>query len=326
MKFKRLIYALTTLSAASFGGIGVATAAEACPARFIKMIVPNPAGGVGDLIARALGEKVGAELGKPVVVENRSGATTVIGTEAVARAKPDGCTILSLTASGVVVSVLQEKLPYNLQRDFAPIISVGSFPMVLAVPVASKLNSFADLVAAARSKDGITYASGGAGTLAHLSSVRLIKELNGTGTHIPYRGNPDAIQGLLGNQVQLFFPSTAEALPLAKSGKIRLLGVTSEERLPTLPDVPTMKELGFAQFNPRLWFAFLAPASTPPNIVSGLHDAFAKAAMDPSIRERLTALGFAMEVKDPAAVSAFMKSEAGRWGKVVKDNNIQSAN
>jgi tripartite-type tricarboxylate transporter receptor subunit TctC len=326
MKFKRLIYALTTLSAASFGGIGVATAAEACPARFIKMIVPNPAGGVGDLIARALGEKVGAELGKPVVVENRSGATTVIGTEAVARAKPDGCTILSLTASGVVVSVLQEKLPYNLQRDFAPIISVGSFPMVLAVPVASKLNSFADLVAAARSKDGITYASGGAGTLAHLSSVRLIKELNGTGTHIPYRGNPDAIQGLLGNQVQLFFPSTAEALPLAKSGKIRLLGVTSEERLPTLPDVPTMKELGFAQFNPRLWFAFLAPASTPPNIVSGLHDAFAKAAMDPSIRDRLTALGFAMEVKDPAAVSAFMKSEAGRWGKVVKDNNIQSAN
>jgi tripartite-type tricarboxylate transporter receptor subunit TctC len=250
----------------------------------------------------------------------------VIGTEAVARAKPDGCTILSLTASGVVVSVLQEKLPYNLQRDFAPIISVGSFPMVLAVPVASKLNSFADVVAAARSKDGITYASGGAGTLAHLSSVRLIKELNGTGTHIPYRGNPDAIQGLLGNQVQLFFPSTAEALPLAKSGKIRLLGVTSEERLPTLPDVPTMKELGFAQFNPRLWFAFLAPASTPPNIVSGLHDAFAKAAMDPSIRERLTALGFAMEVKDPAAVSAFMKSEAGRWGKVVKDNNIQSAN
>jgi tripartite-type tricarboxylate transporter receptor subunit TctC len=326
MKFKRLIYALTTLSAASFGGIGVATAAEACPARFIKMIVPNPAGGVGDLIARALGEKVGAELGKPVVVENRAGATTVIGTEAVARAKPDGCTILSLTASGVVVSVLQEKLPYNLERDFAPIISVGSFPMVLAVPVASKLNSFADLVAAARSKDGITYASGGAGTLAHLSSVRLIKELNGTGTHIPYRGNPDAIQGLLGNQVQLFFPSTAEALPLAKSGKIRLLGVTSEERLPTLPDVPTMKELGFAQFNPRLWFAFLAPASTPPNIVSGLHDAFAKAAMDPSIRERLTALGFAMEVKDPAAVSAFMKSEAGRWGKVVKDNNIQSAN
>jgi tripartite-type tricarboxylate transporter receptor subunit TctC len=324
--FKRLVCAFTVLSATSFGGISIATAGEACPARFIKMIVPNPAGGVGDLLARALGEKVNAELGKPIVIENKSGASTVIGTEAVARAKPDGCTILSLTASGVVVSVLQEKLPYNLERDFTPIIGVGSFPMVLAVPVASKLSSFADVVAAARSKDGITYASGGAGTLAHLSSVRLIKELNGTGTHVPYRGNSDAIQGLLGNQVQLFFPSTAEALPLAKSGKIRLLGVTSEERLPTLPDVPTMKELGFAEFNPRLWYAFLAPANTPANILSGLHDAFAKATMDPSVRERLTALGFTTDIKDPAAVSAFMKQEAARWGKVIKDNNIQSAN
>jgi tripartite-type tricarboxylate transporter receptor subunit TctC len=224
------------------------------------------------------------------------------------------------------VSVLQEKLPYNLERDFTPIIGVGSFPMVLAVPVASKLNSFADVIAAAKSKDGITYASGGAGTLAHLSSVRLIKELHGTGTHVPYRGNSDAIQGLLGNQVQLFFPSTAEALPLAKSGKIRLLGVTSEERLPTLPDVPTMKELGFAEFNPRLWYAFLAPANTPANIVSGLHDAFAKALVDPSVRERLTGLGFTTEVKDSAAVSAYMKNEAARWGKVIKDNNISSAN
>lgn len=324
--FKRLICAFTVLSAASFGGISMVTAAEACPARFIKMIVPNPAGGVGDLIGRALGEKVSAELGQSVVIENRSGATTVIGTEVVARAKPDGCTILSLTASGVVVSVLQEKLPYNLERDLTPIISVGSFPMVLAVPVGSKLNSFADLVAAITSTDGITYASGGAGTLAHLSAVQLIKELNGTGNHIPYRGNNDAIQGLLGNHVQMFFPSTAEALPLANSGKIQLLGVTSEERLPTLPDVPTMKELGFAEFNPRLWYAFLAPANTPANIVSRLHDAFAKAITDPSVRERLTALGFSIDVKDPATVSVFMKEEAARWGKVIKDNNITVVN
>jgi tripartite-type tricarboxylate transporter receptor subunit TctC len=148
--------------------------------------------------------------------------------------------------------------------------------------------------------------------------------LNGTGNHIPYRGNSDAIQALLGNQVQLFFPSTAEALSLAKSGKVRLLGVTSEERVPVLPDVPTMKELGFAQFNPRLWYAFLAPAKTPANVVSGLHDAFAKATMDASVQKQLTALGFTTELKDSAAVSAFMKSEAARWGKVIKDNNIKA--
>src|SRR5207247_1392591 len=144
---------------------------------------------------------------------------------------------------------------------------------------------------AAKSKDGITYASGGPGTLAHLSTVRLLKEVNGTGNHIPYKGNADAIQALQGNQIQLFFPSTAEALSLAKSGKVRLLGVTSEQRVPTLPDVPTMKELGFAEFNPRLWYAFLAPAKTPANVVSGLHDAFAKATMDASVQKQLTALG-----------------------------------
>src|SRR5258705_8297352 len=195
---------IVVLIAASLVG-SIATAAEVCPSRVIKMIVPNPAGGVGDLIARMLGDKGSAELGQPVVIENKAGASTVIGTDAVAKSKPDGCTILSLTASGVVVSVLQEKLPYNLERDFTPIVGVGSFPMVLAVPAESKLNSLADVIAAAKSKDGITYASGGPGTLAHLSAVRLLKEVNGTGNHIPYRGNPDAIQGLIGNHVQLFF-------------------------------------------------------------------------------------------------------------------------
>jgi tripartite-type tricarboxylate transporter receptor subunit TctC len=289
------------------------------------MIVPNPAGGVGDLISRVLAEKVNTELGQPIVIENKSGATTVIGTDAVARSKADGYTILSLTTSGVVVSVLREKLPYNLERDFTPIISVGSFPMALTVSAGSNINSFADLVAAARSTKEITYASGGVGTLAHLSSVRLIKELNGVGNHVPYRGNNDAIQALLGNHVQMFFPSTAEALPLATSGQIRVLGVTSEERLPTPPNVPTMRELGFAQFNPRLWYAFLAPANTPANVISQLHDALLKATTDSSVQVRLKAVGFAMEIKNPAEVSAFMKEEAARWGTIIKDNGIKIA-
>ena len=324
-RYGRLIGALVLLGMTGFAGIGVGTAAEACSARYIKMIVANPPGGVGDLIARTVAEGASTELKQSVVVENRSGASTVIGTDFVAKSKPDGCTILSLTASGVVVSVLREKLPYDLQRDFVPIVAVGSFPMVLAVPAASKLNSVADLAKVAKSADGMTYSSGGPGTLAHLSAVRLIKDLGGTGNHVPYRGNPDAIQALLGNQVQLFFPSTAEALPLVKSGKIRLLGVTSEERFPAFPDVPTMKELGFADFNPRLWFAFLAPAQTPAESVSRLRDAFARAVTTPAAQQRLTALGFAVEVKDPAATSALMKGEAARWGKIIKENNIKSA-
>jgi tripartite-type tricarboxylate transporter receptor subunit TctC len=151
IKLKMLLCSLAALGTANFGSINIVTAEETYPTRPIKMIVPNPAGGVGDLISRVLAEKVNTELGQPIVIENKSGATTVIGTDAVARSKPDRYTILSLTTSGVVVSVLREKLPYNLERDFTPIISVGPFPMALTVSAGSNINSFADLVAAARS-------------------------------------------------------------------------------------------------------------------------------------------------------------------------------
>ncbi|MPS30189.1 tripartite tricarboxylate transporter substrate binding protein [Pigmentiphaga sp.] len=302
-----------------------AHAAEGCAAPYIKMIIPNPAGGVGDIIGRALGEKASAYLGKPVVIENRAGATTTIGTDMVAKAPADGCTILSLTASGVVASTLLPKLPYDLQRDFVPILGIGSFPMVATVSAGSKIQSFADLEKAAKSSQGLVYASGGVGTLAHLSAARLINDWSGTGLHVPYRGNADATQALLGNQVQLFFPSSAEAISLAATGKVRLLAITSDKRLTSLPDVPTMSELGFGNFNPRLWYAFLAPANTPPETVARLHDAFAKAVMDKSVQQRFSELGFAADLKDPAAVTAFMKSEAERWGKVIKDNNIQAS-
>lgn len=323
-ELQRLIVTSMLLMATGLGTMGAATAAESCPGNVTKVIVANPAGGIGDLVARAIAEKAATTLGHPFVIENRAGGATTIGTDYVAKSKPDGCTILSLTASGVVASVLRENLPYSLERDFAPIAGIGSFPVVMAVPASSKLMTFADLRAAIKSKDGITYASGGAGTLAHLSAVRLIRELGGKGNHVPYRGNPDALQGLLGDHVQLFFPSAAEVGPLVKDGKIRLLGVASEQRLASFPEVPTMKELGFAEFNPRLWYAFLAPANTPADAIASLRDGFVKAANDPSIRERLGLLGFTPEIRDGAAVSALMKSEAVRWSKVIKDNDIKS--
>lgn len=325
VKFKQLIGALTMLGAMGFGGIGNAAASVPCSGGVIKMIVPNPAGGTGDMIARILGDKAGAILGQPIVVENRAGATTTIGTASVAKSKPDGCTLLSLTASGVVASVLRGNLPYSLERDFVPLVGIGSFPMVLAVPAGSKLGSFRDLTTAAKAAEGIPFASGGTGSLAHLSAVRLLKDVGGTGTHVPFRGNADAIQALLGNQVQFFFPSSAEAIPLVQGNKIRVLGITSEKRLSSMPTVPTMKELGFADFNPRLWYAFLAPTGTPAETVTKLNEAFAKALADSSVQERLGALGFATDLQDSAEVTALMKSEAARWGKVIKDNNIKSS-
>jgi len=320
IKLKELLWAFTALGAASLGAMSTAAPQEGYPKQPIKMIIANPPGGVGDIVGRVLGEKVGADLGQAVVIENRSGGTTVIGTQAVARAKPDGYTILNLTASGVVVSVLREDLPYNLERDFTPIIGVGSFPMALTVSSESNIKSIDELTTAVRSGDGVNYASGGAGTLAHLAAVRLLNELKGTGTHVPYRGNNDAIQGLLGNQVQLFFPTTAEALPLAKSGRIRVLAVTSEQRFPGLPDVPTTKELGFSDFNPRVWHAFMAPANTSASIVSRLHDTFAKAIMDPAVQERLAAVGFTPEIKRSRSSIRFHEGrssslEQGHQGK-----------
>jgi tripartite-type tricarboxylate transporter receptor subunit TctC len=300
-----------------------ATAQDVCPSKVIKIVVPNPAGGVGDILTRIIGERASAELDRSVVIENVPGATTTIGTNVVAKSKPDGCTILSLTTSGVVATLLMEKLPYDLWRDFSPIVNVGSFPMVLAVAANSKINSMSDLIAAARSKEGLTYGSGGNGTMAHLSAARLVKDVAGTGNHIPYRGNSPAIQALLGNQIQLFFPSTAEAIPLVKGGKIRLLGVTSEERFPNLPDTPSMKELGFPEFNPRLWFAFLAPVNTHAEVIAKLQNAIAKSLVDPSVQTRLNTLGFSAEVKNPAGLAAYMKSEASRWGKVIVENNIK---
>jgi tripartite-type tricarboxylate transporter receptor subunit TctC len=321
----KLAFMIGMVMLCGFGVAKVAMAEISCPGDAIRMVIPNPPGGPADIIARVLGEKVRSDLGQGIFIENRAGATTTIGTNYVARSKADGCTLLSLTASGVVASVLRNNLPYNLTSDFTPILSLGSFPMVLTVPAASSIKSFADLLAAAKSKDGLTYGSGGAGSLAHLSLVRLVREVNGNGTHVPYKGSSEAMQALLGNQIQVFFASTAEVLPFAKTGKVRLIAVTSDQRLPLLPDVPTTKELGLVDFNPRLWYAYLAPSSTPKDIIAQLHGTLVKAATDSSVQERLSALGFAPEIKDGQVLSAYMKAEAVRWGAVIKENNIANA-
>jgi tripartite-type tricarboxylate transporter receptor subunit TctC len=324
MLIKKLGYVLAALAAAHAVGLGSAAAQERCPV--VKMVIPNPPGGGGDVVTRIVGERASALLGQTIVIENKAGASTTIGSDFVAKSKPDGCTLLSLTASGVVISVLRDKMPYDLQRDFIPIVGVGSFPMAMIVPASSNLKTMADVTKAAKTADGIAYSSGGAGTLAHLSAVRYLNEVGGTGVHVPFRGSPDAIQALAGGQVQVFFSSTAEAATLVKGGKARAVAVTSDTPHPALPDVPTMKTAGFADFSPRLWYAFLAPAGTPAATVAQLSDAFTKALKDPGVQERLAASGFNVEIRDQAATAAHMKSEAARWGKVIKDNGIKDVN
>lgn len=314
----------TTLAAATVAFAGAALAAPVCPDRTIKLVIPQPAGGVGDVVGRMLADKASTFLEQPIIVENKAGASSTIGTAAVAAAKPDGCTILHMTNTAVVASAINDKLPYNLERDLIPVVGVGSFPMALTVLENSKFKTFADFVAAARSPEGLNYSTGGPGTMAHLASLRLLKEIGGKGTHVPYRGNAPALQGLLGGDVQFMFPTTFEAMPLVQASKVRVLGVTADARLGTFASVPTMKELGLGDLTPRIWYAFLLPAGAKPEVVARVHDAFAKAVMDPGIQTQLKERGYIPEARTTADTAAFIKSEYARWKKVAQENNIST--
>jgi tripartite-type tricarboxylate transporter receptor subunit TctC len=312
------------LAAAAIALTGHAFAAPICADRAIKLVIPQPAGGVGDVVGRMLAEKASTFLEQPIIVENKAGASSTIGTAAVAAAKPDGCTILHMTNTAVVASAINDKLPYSLERDLLPVVGVGSFPMALSVNENSKIKTFADFVAVAKSADGLAYSTGGPGTMAHLASLRLLKEIGGKGTHVPYRGNAPALQGLLAGDVNFMFPTTFEAMPMVQASKLRVLGVTADARLPTFASVPTMKELGFADLTPRIWYAFLLPAGARPEVVARVHDAFAKAVMDPGIETQLRARGYIPEARSTADTQAFIKSEFARWKKVAQDNGIST--
>lgn len=309
---------------AALGPMGAAHPQEAYPVRPIRIVDPNPPGGGSDVVSRALGERAAVHLGGTIVVDNRPGGSTTIGANFVARSAPDGYTILTITTAGIVQGVIQEALPYDIGRDFVPIIGVGSVPLALAVSTASNIRTLADLTIVARARDGVTFGSGGAGTMSHLACVRLLGELRGSGVHVPFRGTAPALQALAGGHIQMMFPGVPEVRPLVAAGHARILGVTSDERMPELADVPTTRELGFADFNARLWYGFVAPAATPPRVIARLHDAFATVLQEPDMQERLTARGFILQPQGPEATAAYIRAETARWGEVVRANNLRA--
>jgi tripartite-type tricarboxylate transporter receptor subunit TctC len=314
--------ALMIAPAAAAAGDGSAFA-QAYPTGPIRLIVPFSAGGPADLIARILAERVAVELGQPMVVENRVGGNFVVGTQAAARARPDGYTIMIVTGANLIVSLTQENLPYNLDRDLAPVLGIGSFPILIAVPGRSNIRSIADLAAIARATEGgLTYGSGGVGSVGHLAVANLLGQLGVTGTHVPYRGNNEATQALLSNQIQLFLPTIADAYQFVASSGVRALGVTSDRRLESLPDVPTTKELGLPDFTARIWYGYLAPTGTPAAAIARLRDAFTRAIEHPPIQRRLAAMHYNAEVTGAEEFARFMQAEAKRWGGVIRANRI----
>jgi tripartite-type tricarboxylate transporter receptor subunit TctC len=303
---------------------GEAYAQSAYPNKPIRIIVGNAAGGTDDVISRHVADKLTKEWGQPVIVDNRGGGSTTIAGGYVATQPADGYTLLCLISTSINQTVLRDKLPYKLS-SYAPIVGVGGFPVALAVSAIAKpkITNLDELAAVARSGDGITFGSGGVGTMGHLTCTRLLNVLKGKGVHVTYRNNPEGLQSLIGGHTQMFVASASEVSALRGEDKLRVLAVAAPQRASNLPDVPTLGELGIPDFNVVLWHGFVAPAGTPPDIVAKLADGISRAMKDQEFLNRWRPMAYQEDLKTGEALTAFMNGEAARWKKVIVDNEIR---
>ncbi|WP_151633547.1 Bug family tripartite tricarboxylate transporter substrate binding protein [Noviherbaspirillum aerium] len=302
-----------------------ALAQEKWPSKNINYIVPFAAGGTTDVLGRLIASKLGPALGAVVVVENRPGAGGNIGSDFVAKAAPDGHTLVGGTISSHAINVsLYSKMPYDPVKNFQPVTLIGTLPNVLVVNANSPYRSVQDVIAAAKAKpEAVNYASSGNGTSQHLSGA-LFQSITGTKmVHVPYKGSAPAMQALLGGEVDLVFENILAAVPLIQSGKLRALGVTSAKRSSQLPDVPALAEAGVPGYEIVSWQAVFAPAGTPQPVVQRLSAEIAKIIQDPEIKSRLTALGVEPSGAGPAELGSFQKAEVAKWAQLIKTANIK---
>ncbi|MBK6982717.1 MAG: tripartite tricarboxylate transporter substrate binding protein [Betaproteobacteria bacterium] len=295
-------------------------AADPFPARQIRFVVPYPAGGPLDTVARLLGQKVSASVKQPVVVDNVPGAGGNIGAAAVAKAAPDGHTILmGAVATHAINPALYPSMPYDAERDFIAVTQVATTPNVLVVNPALKANSVGEFVALAKARPGkLNFGSGSTGSAGHLAG-ELFKSLAGVDmVHIPYKGAAAAMQDLIGGRVDLMFDNLASSLAQVKGGRVRALAVTTAMRSGLAPDLPTIAESGIAGFDISTWFGIFVPAGTPRPAIERLHAEFAAALAAPEVREKLLAMGAEPVGNTPAEFAAFVKSEAAKYAKLVK--------
>src|SRR5258706_861993 len=300
-------------------------AQEKYPSKPIRIIVPFAAGGVGDTLARIISTPLAEQLGQPVIVDNRPGGDSVIGTEYAAGAAPDGYTILQVSTTQAINMVLREKTRYDLLRDFAPVARAVSSTLVLVVAASSPHRTVADLVAYAKSKPGgLSYGSGGIGSVGHLSG-ELLKRASGiSALHVAYKGNSAVIPDLIGGRIDFLFASQPEAVQGVAGGQLRALAVTATRRVPGFPAVPTMIESGFQGFDPSGNYGYMVPARTPTMIVKQLHEAIAKVVAMTAVQERFQAVGFTSNIGGPEEMAATVKGELSRWGQIVKAENIRA--
>jgi tripartite-type tricarboxylate transporter receptor subunit TctC len=320
----RRVFVLGGVAAAAAVGLGPAAvlAQTAFPTKPITIVVPFTAGGTTDILARVVGLHMGTTLGQPVIVDNRAGAGGNIGSQLVARAAPDGYTILMGTVGTHAINQsLYKTMPFDPIKDFAPLSRVAMVPNLLVANPGQPYRTVKELIAYVKANPGkVSYASSGNGTSIHLSA-ELFKQMAGVEMqHVPYRGSAPAVADLLGGQTAIMFDNMPSAIPHVKGDKLRALAVTTSRRSPALPDVPTVAEAGVPGYEATSWFGLLAPAGTPADVVARLNGAIVKALADPEVQKKLAEQGAETHGEKPEQFAAFIQSETAKWGKVVKQS------
>ncbi|WP_128927604.1 Bug family tripartite tricarboxylate transporter substrate binding protein [Bradyrhizobium guangxiense] len=295
------------------------------PNRAIHIVVPFAPGGSTDVLARRVGDKLAAAWGQPVVVDNRPGAGGALGADFVAKSAPDGYTLLAgVTGSNAIAQALYAKLPYDVVKDFAPLSTLVTAPLVLAVNPDVKANTAAEFLALAKSKPGeLTFGSAGNGTSMHLTGEMYKQAADVSMVHVPYRGSAAMLTDLMSGQIQATFGDVLVLMPQIQAGKIRALAVTSKTRHPLLPGVPTLDEAGLKGFEALSWQGLFAPAGTPPEVVEKLSAEVNKALQSPDIKDYFAAQGFIVQGSTPEAFKAFIASEVNKWTPIVKYSGAQ---
>ncbi|WP_420996565.1 tripartite tricarboxylate transporter substrate binding protein [Cupriavidus sp. 30B13] len=295
------------------------------PAKPVRLVVGYSAGGATDVIARLVAVKLGEQLGQSVVVDNRAGANSNVGAELVAKSPPDGYTLYVYTIANTINASLYDKLGYDPQKDFEPVGLIARIPNILVVNPKLPVKTLADYMRLAKSSpEGVTFASSGSGSSIHLSGEMFKMQARLNMLHVPYRGSAPAVTDLLGGQVQSMFDNTPSSLPHVKAGRLRAIAITSAQRSPLLPDVPTVAESGFPGFDVQSWFALAAPAGTPQPVVERLNAALGKVLAMPDVRQRLQDLAATPEPGTPDQLRKLIASETRRWRDVVKQSGAKA--
>lgn len=310
-------------------GLAAALAAPAAafaqdwPGKPIRLIVPYPPGGFTDVTARLIGQKLGERLGQTVVVDNKSGANGTLGVDALAKSPADGYTLAVVIAAHAANTTLYARLPYDPRKDLAAVSLIGISPLVAAVNNDAPFKTVPELIAYAKKNPGkVSFGSSGNGSAVHLTT-ELLKSVTGADmVHIPYRGAAAALTDLMGGQIQLFMDAAQGLIQPGRSGKVRLIGVAAEKRLPVLPEVPTFIEQGLTGFTGSTWAGLLAPAGTPQPILRRVSEEVAQIVRMDEVKARLDAMGTIPVGSSPAEFDAFINAETAKWGKVIREAKV----